>query len=272
MNEKITIVMAIHDKNDCLENTLTSIVKQNNFNNFNPFFIFVADGCSEEQDPLPIIETFFNKEKFLFHRNKESIGFENLPSQFMKLIPSEIENVVFQSCDVIWYDQNLLSKIVEKITNRAIEDSVIIPSPVLNLEIPEDVHKNKEEFFNLLKELTKDPSLYGEHKKPAYGYLAVIKKNNLKKVLDMRLYNSDGACDLVLKDHYAAAKINMVLMEAPIIHQKHFAIIYGCSSLSECTHPCTIRRTMVKKGMKFPFKIGYYNPKTNRWTDHPSYH
>tara|TARA_R110002020_G_scaffold103217_6_gene241612 strand:+ start:6225 stop:7046 length:822 start_codon:yes stop_codon:yes gene_type:complete len=269
---KFAIAMAIHNKNECLANTLVSIKKQNKLDDIAPHFVFIVDGCSPEQDPLPIIEKVFPQRQFTLHRNEKSIGFQHLPAQMLELIGDDIDYAIFQSCDVIWYDPNLLLKIVAHAEAGSLDQNVVIPSPVLNLAIPPEVHEDENGFLGAIAHLLTDKSLYGEPKKPAYGYLGAIKKENLKKVLDMRTYNSAGACDLVLKEHYGRAGIGMQIIDAPVVHQKHAATIYECTSINECTHPCVIRRGMIKKGMKFPFEIGYYNSKTGRWTDHPSYH
>lgn len=271
MNDKIkiTIAMALHNKNDCLDNTLLSIKKQKNLEDIEYNLVFIDD--ASVTDPQPIIQRHFSEEKYKLYRNEEPYGFEKLRGQMLNFLSDDVENIVFQSCDVIWYDENLLFKMALAIKNESLQGKVLVPGKILNLSIPTELYKQEQDFFPLLSNLTLDKSLYGEHKKPSYGYLKLLKKSDLKKVLDTRMFNSDGACDMVLREQYPKANIEMVLMDSVVIHQKHAATIYACTSINQCTHPCPIRRQMIKKGLKFPFYIGYYNSRNGRWDDHPSY-
>lgn len=264
---KVTIMMALQNKNECLNNTLYSIAQQ--VGDVTPHLCILDDASDE--DPWPIIERHFNKEQVTFFRNTKPVGFEKIRGQMLTKLENDVDYVIWQSCDVIWNDPRLLKTLLDLATSNE-KDYIYVPR-ILNFHVPEEAYKEGDNFYAYLQHLSQDPSIYGEPKKSSYSYLGLIKADIFRKAVTMRAFNSEGVCDLTLSQIFPRLGVQFAELTAmTAIHQTHRAGIYACSSINQCTHPCPIRRRMIKKGMKFPFDIGYYNSKTGRWTDHPSYH
>lgn len=264
---KIVIMMAIQNKNGCLENTLFSIKQQ--VSDITPHLCILDDASDE--DPLPIIQKYFSAEQVTFFKNTEPVGFEKIRKQMLGKLKEKADYIIWQSCDVIWNHPQLLNTLLSQAAKDK-KDHIYVPR-ILNFRVPEDSYKQGDNFYPYLKRLSEDKSLYGEPKKSSYSYLGLIKADIFRHAVEARTFGSDGVCDLTLSHIFPSLGVKFAEIKSmTAIHQTHSAAIYECSSINECTHPCPIRRRMIAKGMKFPFDIGYYNPSTRRWKDHPSYH
>jgi len=264
---KVVIMMALQNKNDCLENTLFSIKQQTG--NITPHLCILDDASID--DPLPIIHKYFPKEQITFFRNTNPIGFEKIRGQMLTKLEDDVDYVIWQSCDVIWNHPQMLKTILD-IAEKNKKEYIYVPK-IINFRVPENSYKQGNNFYPYLKNLSQDKSLYGEPKKSSYSYLGLISAATFRKAVKAKTFNSDGVCDLTLSYIFPNLGVQFVEVQSiTAIHQTHRAAIYACSSINECTHRCPIRRRMISKGMKFPFDIGYYDSTTKRWTDHPSYH
>ena len=260
-------MMALQNKNECLDNTLFSIAQQ--VGEVTPHLCILDD--ASEEDPLPIIQRHFPDDQVTFFRNTEPVGFEKIRGQMLTKLEDDVDYVIWQSCDVIWNNPELLKTLLS-LPEKHTQEYIYVPR-ILNFKVPEDAYMQADNFYPYLEGLSTDRTLYGEPKKSSYSYLGLIKADTFRKAVEARIFNSEGVCDLTLSQIFPRLGVQFAeLRQMTAIHQTHRAGIYTCSSINNCTHPCPIRRRMMKKGMKFPFDIGYYNSTTGRWTDHPDYH
>jgi len=277
---KITICMALHNKNECLENTLFSIYKQKSSEDYNLCFI---DDASKD-DPLPIIKKYFSEDSFIFKRMEEDerVGFQKLRREFAKIIPEETSIIIWQSCDVIWADSDLLNKLISSMRSskysykpgfNRYRSVVCVPKKLRNYQVPEDLYLSGDKFLEKLDLLSHDTSIRGHQQSSRYLFLGALKKEDFNRALDAKLYKSDGACDMIMREtllnHF---KIPLIEVNSIAVHQRHIAAIYTCTSINECTHPCKVRRKMIARGMPLPWVIGNYNFESKKFDNHPNEH
>jgi len=269
-NSDITICMALHNKNECLENTLFSIKNQKTSYSYNMCFF---DDASKT-DPLPIIKKYFTNTEFLIKRSKSPVGFELLYGQYLNFLPKETKLLILQSCDVIWGDENLLDRLVQAMTCKdkpgSYKKAVCVPKKIDNYQVPVDFYKNGDVFYKSLGGPS-DKSLWGHSQRTSYLFLGAMRRVDFEKTLSEKMYHSNGVCDLVVKDTlFGKFKVPLITTNGTVIHQRHPGYVYECASINQCTHPCKTRRSMISNGIRFPFYKGIYNRKLKKWENFPT--
>jgi hypothetical protein len=246
---KISILTTIKDKNDFLSNTFLSIKNQVTSHDVN--LCIVDDGSKES--PLPLIKNFFDEEQIIYKRHEESVGIAYLASSLVDIIPSETEYVIYQSCDVIWYHQNILQSIVAKLK----EERCVASPSIANFRVPFSVWSAGDQFYKALDFCAKTPNFIGEPKDPTYLFLAGMRKNDFVEMAAANDYQCD---EWTRKTLLEDMKLPFYVIENQIaIHQCHQHILFDCKNIERCPNDWCNRKTFKELGIELPFNQGYYD-------------
>ena len=243
----VTIAMALHNKEDALANVLLSIKKQKTDHDYN--FCFLDDMSTS--DPRPTISTFFPSEQVTYKRAPTG-GFQFIPRLMANMIPEETEYVFYQSSDIIWFDPELMDKMIKEVEAKR---CVAVPQ-IFNFEVESQLWKNPSTFYQNLLENSKDPHRYGDKKKSHYLYLSAMRKDDFMTLTEVSNKKS-FACDIILRNKINE-EITFEYLSSMAIHQRHPNIVYECSSVNNCSLECVQKEWAAKK-VQFPFNLGTYN-------------
>ena len=247
---KITILMALHNKDDALGNVLFSISRQKTNHDYS--FCFLDD--MSKNNPLPLIHSFFDK-KDVAYKRRPTGGFQFIPRLMAQMVPEDAEYVVYQSSDVVWYDPSLMHKMVDALEKN--EKSIVIPD-LDNFEINPGIYKDPENFYKNILIAKGNLDGWGDVKSPRYLYLCAMRKDDFLNMSDVR-NNESFACDIILRDRIDSDNYEFILIPKPCaIHQRHENIVYQCTSADQCSLSCVQKEWAAKK-VNFPFSMGTYN-------------
>ena len=237
--KNITIAMAIgrdNDKIGYLSNVLFSLKNQHELHEYNIRICIFNDGENEEK-VWKVIDTFFDRGQVIYKMaTHPQQGFQFLVPQLGKLIPPDSDIVVFQSCDTIWYDRDILTTMVQELER----EKCVVSTATVNFHIDKtlfqrcaaDVDKFKRELQNTIS----NPRLRSKPKPSRFGYLCAMRKDTF-----LGLAAHPFMCDVTQHNFYKKENIPFKEMKNVSIHQAHPSIIYACGSLLDCDTYC-IRR------------------------------
>ena len=263
---EVTIGMSLHNKNDSLDNVLSSIKKQRTNYKYNLCFL---DDASKV-DPTSIIEKYFDKDQYTIKRYINSIGFENIPLKLSAAMPESTKIMIFQSSDTIWGCDNMLNNLLAPFAfsgSRWEKKNIItIPNKLKNYDIDPELYKSENFYIDLgFATNTKNLLARGHDQNKKYLFLGALNIDIFRSLLNVKKWNSDAVCDEIMKDAIEYLNIPFIEVEGLAIHQRHVNIAHNCSAINICTNPCVPRRRMIKEGITFPHKRGWYNYITKRW-------
>lgn len=244
--------MGLRNKSECFANTLFSIKQQKFLKEHFCTFHFLDDASNDTEKSLDIIKYFFPG-CCSYHKTSKPVGFQLVARYLREFVPSDVDIVIYQSCDVIWYGDYLLSAFLETIEKNSLNIAV----PLLhNVIVPIDLWK-KENFQGELRQLIVDGPRC-DKKRPAYLFLGAMKKELFMKATE----GDDPLCDLMLKQKLERAGASFVIPNACCaVHQAHKSTIYECNSIETCSYnkkKCSRKKYLERS---YPREMGYYSYK-----------
>jgi glycosyltransferase involved in cell wall biosynthesis len=237
----VSILMTTCNKNDCLPNTLHSIIRQKiSF----PLTVCIVDDCSDI-NPESIIREFIPN--VIFERQNSKVGFNRAYCHcFNKLIPKDTDVIILQSSDVIHASENTIEELVSNTGEKTIS-----LAEVVDIDINPNMHKT---FNNSITPILNNWNSYIKretqlinnipHKRiwtkysgkghPSYLFFLGAAR---KKDLDLINYG-ENSCDSVLNDEMKNLNFIPRYPNVRGIHQRHEKFVYECALINTCTHNC----------------------------------
>jgi glycosyltransferase involved in cell wall biosynthesis len=226
---KVAVSMATYNKDECLENVLYSLKRQEK--NF-PFDLCIIDDHSDI-DPEPLIGKYFPS--VIYKRNKERQGFDVVFGRALELISDNTDIVILQSADVVHIEDYLIEDLIDNV-----DDKIISMPAVKNGDFPTNAYKNFEGEISKLKERWEiSPPLF--RCSPVYRwyfFLGAIRKIDAE---ELGLFGKP-LCDVVLADALSEKGFKRRwLGHLTGIHSNHKASWWPCQNINSCNLKCKLK-------------------------------
>lgn len=221
---KVSIVTAIHNKRECLANTISSIAWQRTNHSIE---LCIIDDCSDE-DPYDLISK--SRGDFLplkYKRLPHNVGDRKSQTYAPDLFSSDTEAVILQSCDTIYGTPGLIQDLIDNL-----EPGVATMPEVRNLDVSPDLYLTP----NMLSYYISDerlrgfperghPVFYSGPRQPDpenrwYFFLGAILLEDLNKTCFR-----ESNWDVAIHDSMKAAGLTVKYISGIGIHQRHHDFI-----------------------------------------------